>query len=49
MAHRPDPYARLRRVAWWLLIAVLLAAVFIAWTSVDDAQMRAWLIDGVIR
>lgn len=41
MAHRVVPLRRARRVAWYLLIAILCAAIFIAWTAVPEPDLMA--------
>lgn len=30
-----------RRVLWWLLIGVLLALIFVAWTAVPEPDLMA--------
>ena len=41
-AHRPRTYPTLRRVAWWLLVAALCVAIFVAWTAVPEPDLMAW-------
>lgn len=40
-AHRPRTRPVARRVAWYLLIALLCAAIFIAWTAVPEPDLMA--------
>ena len=41
-AHRPRTLPAARRVARWLLIAVLCALIFVAWTAVPEPDLMAW-------
>lgn len=41
MAHRPEPFRRTRRVLWWVLVAVLCAVIFVAWTAVPEPDLLA--------
>ena len=40
-AHRPRTYSTARRVAWWILIAILCVAIVVAWTAVPEPDLMA--------
>lgn len=40
-AHRPRTYPSSRRVAWYLLIGVLVVMIIVAWTAVPEPELMA--------